>query len=101
MKNYNGIRNGNKKKFSFFCFFGLHDWWWSKGKDDAGKIRCVVRCAKCHEMRALSGDNSDLHDMEEVRKTVNVPSWSPVYFGWNFIPFEITDDGLVKELENA
>lgn len=101
MKRINGCYNGNRKKFSPSCLLGFHDWAWTKGTDDEGNTRCAVRCERCNEMRALSEDNADMHDMEEVKKTVGVPTWMPVsmFFSWHFIEFEIDDDGAVKSLD--
>src|SRR5258706_16182371 len=90
MKSYNGFYNVNKIKFNIFCIFGFHQWWWTRGMDDKQETRCAVKCDKCNEIRMLSPKNSDMHDMKEIRKTINLSSWEPVYFNWKPFSFHIS-----------
>lgn len=89
---FNGYINGNQKQFNLFCLFGFHDFSWSKGSDEKGDQMCVARCIKCNEIRALSSNNHDMHDMNEVRKTIGVGKYSPIYFSWEYIDFNIDNE---------
>ena len=97
MKKYNDYHNGNKKRFSFSCLFGLHDWYWTHGKEDGiGSDVYACVCQKCNEMRAIKCDDL-VKNIKAVKKTLGIPGWvSIVTFNWNFVAFEIDDDVAVR-----
>ena len=87
------------ERINWKCLFG-NDWWWSRGKSSTGDFRTVAHCIRCGEFRGLSPKNWDMHDMKEVRNILGIPSWSPIYFQWENIPFEMDEKGNIKSVSN-